>query len=146
MRTFLIIITGLLHIYLSIYLSIRLFLIWIFLWHYECINVTFDQFNALFLNKTLFFLKKVINNVTHSKHLNTSVYDILFHTLYLCVPGDSVFILDPSWTNISVTFPIRSWRSLYSSYSAQKSSLYLCRSSASVIVLYFLEKEVPLVN
>lgn len=47
----------------------------------------------------------------------------LHRTLYSCVPGDSVFILDPSCTNCSVTLPILAWRSLYSSYSSQKSSL-----------------------
>lgn len=62
-------------------------------------------------------------------------------TLYSCVPGDSVLIFEPNWTNISVIAPIRSWRALYSSYSAQKSFLYCWRCSSAVMVLYFLKRK-----
>lgn len=65
----------------------------------------------------------------------------LAHTLYSCVPGERVLILEPSWTNISVIVPMRSCRTLYSSYSAQKSSLYCWRWSDALMVLYFLEKK-----
>lgn len=61
-------------------------------------------------------------------------------TLYSCVPGERVLIFEPNWTNISVMAPIRSWRALYSSYSAQKSSLYSCRCSSAFMALYFLKK------
>lgn len=62
-------------------------------------------------------------------------------TLYSCVPGERVLIFEPSWTNISVIAPIRSWSDLYSSYSEQKSSLYCWRCSSAVMVLYFLKEE-----
>lgn len=62
-------------------------------------------------------------------------------TLYSCVPGVRVLIFEPNWTNISVMAPILSWRALYSSYSAQKSSWYCCRCSSVVTVLYFLKSK-----
>lgn len=61
-------------------------------------------------------------------------------TLYSCVPGERVLIFEPNWTNISVIAPMRSWSTRYSSYSAQKSSLYCWRCSSAVMALYFLKR------
>lgn len=65
-------------------------------------------------------------------------YSYIF-TLYSCVPGGRLFILDPSWTNMCVMVAMREWRSLYSSYSAQKSSWYLWRCSKPVMGPYVLK-------
>lgn len=60
-------------------------------------------------------------------------------TLYSGVPGDKLLIFDPSWTNMWVMVAIREWRSLYSSYSAQKSSWYLWRCSKLMMGPYVLQ-------
>lgn len=67
-------------------------------------------------------------------------------TLYSGVPGDKRLIFDPSWTNMWVMVVIREWRSLYSSYSAQKSSWYLWRCSKLMMVPYVLQGDTNTCN
>lgn len=98
-------------------------------------------FHHLIYEKT-----QVLVSFKLGKKKDTLAFTRTHCTLYSGVPGDKLFIFDPSWTNMWVMVAILEWRSLYSSYSEQNSSWYLCRCSKLMIGLYMLHGKMKIVK